>query len=79
MFLQFASIFLNRALQTVRYVAEMRFCAGDVKDPNGIFDAVRNGDLATIKKHLLVDPSRVNLDETFSDQKRRADAPLGSR
>ena len=66
MFLHFVSLFLNRALQTVRYIEEKTAAAAAAarlagKEPSDIIAAAKEGDVGRIADHLAVDPSRVNL------------------
>ncbi len=63
MFLHFASLLLNRALQAIRHIDEKTAEAADAAaalQSNAFFDAAEEGDVASIADHLAVDPSRVN-------------------
>ncbi len=66
-FLHFASLLLNRALQAIRHIDEKTAEAADVAaalhstlQSNAFFDAAEEGDVASIADHLAVDPSRFN-------------------
>ncbi len=66
MFLHFASLLLNRALQAIRQIIEKTAAAAAAarlagKEPSDIIAAASEGDVARIADHLAVDPSRVNL------------------
>ncbi len=62
-FLHFASLFRNRALQAIRLIEEKTAASNRLagREPINIIDAATTGNVARIADHLAVDPSRVNL------------------